>query len=193
MSQDIKERREYVRATLATKVEIEIIEDSEFDRIKGNQVDDTPPLGFVTKENGDGESLSGPILQWLIHIDEKLNRILQKLESDEQERNSVCVGSAKNISGVGINLLLNKPMAAGQKIRISFPLPGYTGSPFQAYGEIVRVTPKGENEEKAFETAVKFIIIDETEREKLIAYSFSEQRRAIRNASTEYEGNEGNA
>ena len=185
MPQNTRERREFVRATLAAKVTIEPIGESEFDRLQCTQIENTPPLGLTVPESDDGDSLSGPVLQWLIHIDEKLNRILQKLEPDEQDQESVCIGEAKNISGVGLNLLLDKPMEIGQKIRISFPLPGFTTSPFYAYGEVVRVTPKDAEGEKIFEIAVKFIIIDEMEREKLIAYAFSEQRRVIRKASKE--------
>jgi PilZ domain-containing protein len=185
LPQDTRERREYVRATLATQVKIKSIEESEFDRIKGANIEEALPLKLTTEDSENGASLSGPLLQWLIHIDEKLNRILQKLEPDTEDAEAVCVGNARNISGVGLNLALDSPMPIGQKILISFPLPGLSASPFQAYGEVVRVRQKDENGEKVFEIGVKFIIINEVEREKLIAYSFCEQRKVIRNASKE--------
>lgn len=191
MPQHTTERREYVRATLVTQVNIEPIEDAEFERIKAIKMGPESPIQSADEGLGDNESLSGPVLQWLIHIDEKLNRILQRLSTESEDVEAVCVGEARNISGVGLNLVLSKSMPIRQKVLLSFLLPGFSASPFQAYGDIVRVTPKDKDGEKIFEVAVKFIIIDETEREKLIAYAFCQQRRAIRNAAIECNENEG--
>ncbi len=197
MSENREERREYVRATLSTQIRIKVIDEEEFQRVRPYQPFTELPFPPLTGENVADESQSGDdaqsthILQWLIHIDEKLNRILQKLEPEQATAEATCLGETRNISGVGVKVVLDRPIPIGQKVLISLSLPGFTMGTFQAYGEVVRAASCEDKGEKAFEISIKFIIIDETEREKLIAYSFYEQRKAIREAVKNKENHRG--
>ena len=62
----------------------------------------------------------------------------------------------------------------------SLSVPGFSIGFLQAYGEVVRVAPFTQNNRQTFETSIKFLVISEDEREKLISYAFCMQRQAIR-------------
>jgi hypothetical protein len=71
-------------------------------------------------------------------------------------------------------------MEVGQLVLISLSVPGFSIGFLQAYGEVVRVSPSGDRGRQSFDTSIKFLIINETEREKLISYAFCKQRQEIR-------------
>jgi hypothetical protein len=48
---------------------------------------------------------------------------------------------------------------------------------------VVRISARSGKDKGLFDVAVKFLYINEAEREQLIACSFAAQRRSIRNAS----------
>ena len=98
-------------------------------------------------------------------------------------------GTAQNVSGVGVNLFLNEEMDVGQLVLISLSVPGFSIGFLQAYGEVVRVSLKGDRGQQSFDTSIKFLIINETEREKLISYAFHKQRQAIRSLAMAKEKN----
>jgi len=61
-----------------------------------------------------------------------------------------------------------------------------------AYGEVVRVSPSKEKRKQLFDTSIRFLIIDESEREKLISYAFYKQRQEIRSLAMAKDKNRNN-
>ncbi|MBW2366692.1 MAG: PilZ domain-containing protein [Deltaproteobacteria bacterium] len=183
---DSDERREYVRAVLSTSVRVKPITREEFDQITAIQTaaDRTDPVALVRSESADSTTDRNLIYltEWLIKIDDKLNRILQKLDGEQQESDVAVVGETKDVSGAGVSLLISEPWEVGQLVQVTLNMPGYSMGPLKAYGEISRVTPTMKDDETVYEIAVDFKFISESEREKLIAYSFYQQRKAIREA-----------
>ena len=182
------EKREYVRAELTTQVRIQPVSREEFDRIKTVQTDAAMD-NACPDESTMLNAPFGHLLQRLNGIEEKVDRILAKLDPAYGSDDGVRYGTAQNISGVGIKLSLNEEMEVGQLVLISLSVPGFSIGFLQAYGEIIRVAPRGDAGRKSFDTSVKFLIINETEREKLISYAFFKQRQVIRSLAMARENN----
>lgn len=180
--QNNKEKRTYVRADLATRVKVQPVSREEFQRLKTIQKNGAE--GDVGTGGGllpDGQM--GHLFDRLNRIEEKLDRILGKLDPDSTSGEAISYGTAQNISGAGVNLLLEDAFEAGQLVLISISVPGFSIGFLKTYGEVVRVIPSGRKDRQLFETSIKFLIISEEEREKLIAYAFQKQRQAIRNSA----------
>ena len=186
--QKFNEKREYVRAELTTQVKVQPISRQEFEQIKttktGVALDGTCP-----DESDMSSALFEHLVKRLNRIEEKVDRILDRLDPESRPDDGVKYGTAKDISGVGIKLSLDEEMEAGQLVLISLSVPGFSIGFLQAYGEITRVSPKETMGRQSFDTSIKFLIISETEREKLISYAFFKQRQAIRSLTMAKQNN----
>lgn len=180
-----REKREYVRALISTNVKIA--------RIDPKQMKELPELGteiapgdLVYDRKSESDAEQG-FLQWankfsqrLKKIDEKLNQILEKLECERSGVSAATDATLRDISGSGMGLVLFEPVELGQIFQISMSIPGFPLSSFQAYGKVVRISARSGKDKGLFDVAVKFLQISDTDREHIIAYSFSAQRKAIR-------------
>ncbi len=179
----IKEKREFVRATLTTQIRVKTISRQEFEEAKqmpaGVPEPDSKALG------PDADPAMADLKRWLVRIDEKLDLLLDKVGQSHSAAHDECLGRARNISGAGVGLVLKTRLPVGQLVLVSITVPGFSIGTLQAYGEVVRVTALGDSSDETFETSIKFLIISEKEREKLIGYAFCQRRREIRGAREE--------
>jgi hypothetical protein len=175
--QNNKEKRAYVRADLATQVKVQPLSREAFEHHKAMHVGGLS--GDVMPEDG---GRMGYLFDRLNQIEDKLDRILEKLDPDSMPMEETSYGTARNISGAGVKLVLEDAYDVGQLVMISLSVPGFSIGFLQAYGEVVRVTPHKDASQPSFETSIKFLIISEDEREKLIAYAFQVQRQTIRDS-----------
>jgi hypothetical protein len=176
------EKRTSVRVELATRVKVQPISREEFEQSKSVQVGGIPG-GILPGEGGLSDEQLGYLIKHLNRIEEKLDQVLRKLDPEACGGDTFTYGTAQNISGAGINLILEDAFKAGQLVSISLSVPGFSIGFLQAYGEIVRVEPAKKKDRQVFETSIKFLVISEEEREKLISYAFRMQRLAIRESA----------
>jgi hypothetical protein len=180
-----QEKREYVRALISTNAKIARIDPKQMTRLPKQGAEMVPEnLGVDRKSETDVEQgfsrWANQFAQCLQRIDEKLDRILEKLECERSDVSPTMDATIKDISGSGMGLVLSEPLETGQLLQISMSLPGFPLNSFQAYGKVVRISARSGKDKGLFDVAVKFLQISETDREHLIAYSFSAQRKAIR-------------
>lgn len=177
-----EEKRSSVRAELATRVKIQPISREDFEKSKSMQISGMPSTASLG-EGGLPDAQLGYLFDHLNRIEEKLDRVLEKLEPGNNSEAAARYGTARNISGAGVNLMLEDFFEEGQLVLISLSVPGFSIGFLQVYGEVVRVVPVTRNGRQSFETSIKFLIISEDEREKLISYAFRIQRQAIRESA----------
>ena len=177
--QSNEEKRTCVRAELATRVKIQPVSREEFEKSKSVQIGGVP-AGTSPGEGGFPDGQLGFLLDHLSRIEEKLDHVMRKLDPDTCSGETSTYGTAQNISGAGVNLILEEAFEAGQLVLISLSVPGFSIGFLQAYGEVVRVRSFMQNNRQVFETSIKFLAISEDEREKLISYAFCMQRQVIR-------------
>jgi len=177
-----EEKRTYVRADLATRVGVQPVSREEFEQHKVILPEGIP--GIAPTDEGDlSDNRLGYLAERINRIEEKLDQLLKKLDPDASPGKMISYGTAQDVSGAGIKLILEDAFQEGQLVLISVSVPGFSIGFLRAYGEVVRVTAVKTKDRQLYETSIKFLIISEDEREKLIAYSFYRQRQVIRKSA----------
>jgi PilZ domain len=182
-----KENRTYVRGDIVFKVKFTLLSREEYEnleRAKGFHLSlNESPQDMVFSEADDPNTRSpdGNLINFLIQMDEKLDQILSLLSKGDLKKGSYEEGTAINISGSGMNMIVDKPVDPGMIIHAKFFL---TKLPFlymEVFGEIVRVIPPEEKGEKKYQLGIEFLNLNESERDRIITAVFQHQRQTIRN------------
>lgn len=198
-----RELRFDVRTAFSYTVKYEIISQEEYHLIR-EKADLLPNpdrkklkiLPELSDNNGtivsdyNNDDHDDALVEFLIKMDEKLDSILSilsinKARSEALNPGLAYLGTGKNISASGISVVTSKPASKGQIIHVNINLCKLPPVCIDAYGEIVRVTCAHDKDIPMFNLGIKFIDLDEKVREKIVAYVFSNQRKAIRSGKIE--------
>jgi hypothetical protein len=161
-----------------------LLDQGEFDSLKSLKKSlPTDPAGYASS---GGEPVSQraimSLAEFLIQLDEKMDRVIGLLGGEKPDE-VVKVKETLNISGSGIRMAVTAPVAVGQLLQISLGIPGLPLGMFKVVGEVVRTKARpGEN---VYDIGVNFVDITEADRDRLIACSFSQQRKIIRQSKEE--------
>lgn len=182
-----EEQRDCVRATLRADVHCRVMDECE--AIK-EEKDEQPgrfvvqPIkrsGLVEEENIAAAGGVDPnLIDFLIQIEDKLDRALELLASREKKDENVFIGQGVDIGGGGMRMLCDTALKRGQILKISFRIFRYPVVSLQVFGKVVRVTPVREDGKQGYEVAVEFLNLREDYRERIISYVFQMQRESIR-------------
>jgi hypothetical protein len=171
--------RNHFRAPISARTTAVLVEDGS--RVYVRKHIDIAGIGDVIKGN---DNAIGPVISSLVtvlhHIDEKLDRIIEKLEEKVVGGHDVEVLETVDISGSGISLILSRPLAKGDTLKLSITLPGFPYGRLETLGRVVRLEEIEEKGGTLFKAGIEFIGLGEDEKERLVQYTFSQQRRQIR-------------
>jgi len=180
-----EEKRGFVRTDLSIQATLVPIGPAELNRKRhlrqmfpGGQdenIDATgpDPSGFTRQTVYD-------LAEMLIQTHEKIDRIMDFLGIKEADADSLQVIRTVNISGSGISLVVTNPLEVGQFLDISLTIPGFPMGSFRAQGEVKRISALTGEESHWYEVGVKFLNLNEDQRERLVSFTFRQQRKAIR-------------
>jgi c-di-GMP-binding flagellar brake protein YcgR len=119
-------------------------------------------------------------------MDEKLDQILIKLSKEEVGRGLLAKqGIGINISGSGMNVVVEEPVELGQIIQAHFLLSRIPLVFIDAFGEVLRVKPLDENGTVTYNLGIEFLDLKPNDRERIIACVFQRQRKSIRERKSE--------
>ncbi len=182
------ENREFVRASLTFDVKFRVVSKEEYassttrifelePREEKSQIIDG--VGEVGKLESAG--ISRELVDFLIHLDDKLDQILTQLGRNDSETVRFQRGTALDIGGTGMKMAVDSPVDVGELVHIQLVLSRVPIMKVDVYGEVVRVdTPSGGGS-GFFYLGIKFSELDINTREKIISTIFKQQRRNIRN------------
>ncbi len=177
------DRRNYVRVIAFLHLHYRIVERALYEsdpegcliRIRDEMGNGQSSLETLADEVGAGPQ-DPKLLCLLVDMNKKLDRILSILKQDRDIQSD---GPIKvNISGSGIRFAVREKMEARKLLAIRIVLPLSPPAPVVFLGEITRVRQKENGE---FEIAVKYLVIDEMDREQIVRYGFKRMRESIRN------------
>jgi hypothetical protein len=190
------ERREYVRAPLQVDVEFLIVDADEYIRAKRSVAQCSSSFagqGGLTLDqvvHDADNAVDSHLIRFLIHMDEKLDTVLKLLSMvagqescacKNDNGNAVCfMGQGLEISGAGMSVLCDQTVTAGQILRARFMISRFPVVPLEVFGEVVGAEPVQADGRERYQVVIKFMDMDEDDREKIIAYTFQMQRDAIR-------------
>lgn len=120
------------------------------------------------------------VVDFLLQMDEKMDRILDLLTEKENRHEEIFQGVGINISGSGMRLRVDRPVEAGQVIHTDFVLSRFPYVRLSLFGRIVQAIPLQEGDNAIYDLGVKFLDIDDTARDQIIARIFQIQRETIR-------------
>ena len=119
-------------------------------------------------------------------IDQKLDKIYEKLDQDDSEGKSLYALDTVDISGSGVNLLLEEPIENGRMVYLSMVFTGSDRGRMDVMGRVVRCSSvKRDHGSELYHTGVEFVDLSESEKDRLVKYTFSQQRKHIRTAGEE--------
>ncbi|MEE8398144.1 MAG: PilZ domain-containing protein [Desulfobacterales bacterium] len=180
-----EQKRTDVRGDFSFSVSYRFLTPEEY-RTKKNAIEQVVNRGgkrLTLDSNGTddrGRDSDSRLVDFLMQMDEKMNRILDLLTEKETRDEGLLQGVGINISGSGMKLRVDRPAEAGQVIHTDFVLSRFPYVRLSLYGRIVQTTPVQESDTGAYDLGVKFLDMDDSARDQIVARIFQAQREAIR-------------
>lgn len=180
------EKREFVRASLNIDARIKPLDKEGLDR-KDHLRSALSSLPLPAGDAEDPDKAGGQsatfsyLMEFMFQINEKLDTVIDLLGGIKQGQDGIEVLETLNISGSGISLITTASVEIGLLLDISLFIPNFPLGMFNVQGEVIRVKPKRGDNSELFEIGIKFLNMTEEEREHLIAFTFRQQRKSIRN------------
>jgi hypothetical protein len=112
------------------------------------------------------------IWKLLIHIDKKLDLILERLPIDLMKIEPRPV----NLSADGMRIKVRKKYDLTEKVKIKMLLPDLPPKEVIATGTVVRIVPVGEG---VYELALHFSDLNEEVREEIVQHALKQQRKSL--------------
>jgi PilZ domain-containing protein len=177
-----EEKREFVRTDLSIQATVAPIDRNEPGRkLCLKQIFSSDP------DEGDAPDASNAtkhaiydLAEFLIQINKKIDRITDFLGIDPSDAGLLQVIRTLNISGSGISLVITHPLEIGQLLDVSLSIPVFPLGVFRGQGEVMRNSRLAGKESHLYEAGIRFLDLNDEQREMLISFTFRQQRKAIR-------------
>lgn len=186
-----KERRSYVRGALSFNVKYKLVTSEEyedlkkFDRAIFSPLNKTQAFDVADTDIRTDSVTDASLINFLVQMDEKLDQILELLSQDRAVAVPFRQGVGDNISGSGMQLVIDEPVDCGQIVHSKFFLSKSPLVFMDVFGEVIRVTQVNKDDRTLYQAGVKFIDLNLADREKIITSVFQRQREAIRKRKDE--------
>jgi hypothetical protein len=181
-----KENRSYVRGDILFKVKFTLYTREEYENLESSKerhfsLNEGPQEPVFPDSNDPSVGFpDGSLINFLIQMDDKLDQILLLLSKGETKEGAFEEGVGINISGSGMNIIVDKPVESGRVIHAKFFL---AKAPFlfmEVFGEVVRVIRLEEKGEPSYQLGIEFLNLNENDRDRIITAVFQHQRQTIR-------------
>jgi len=180
--------REHVRVDDILKVDYLKISNKDYKKCKSKpEVIFKNTFGAPIKVPDIEERAQGVDLELLYNIicqaNHKIDRILDMLESQNNQAHAFVGGECINISGSGMRFAANHRFSIGDIIalRVFLPMALASRSSINVLGKVKSVTKT--DSKNSYDTAIKFKNLSEDDREIIIRYVFTRQRELLRISS----------
>lgn len=186
-SQDFSEKRNFVRASLTFDVKFRVVDKEEY-KLSQKKISQLAPEteesqyidGGMGHARLESAGIDPELVKFLMHLNDKLDRILAMVSRDTSETIRFQRGTAVNIGGAGMKMAVESPVRVGEFVHIQLVLSRKPLMHIDVYGNVVRVdAPSGECS-GFYYLGIKFLDLDVNTREKIIASIFKRQRRTLR-------------
>jgi len=180
------ERRSYVRGNLDFKVQYKVITPEEYENLKRLDEANFSPFKNansidVTAKNLDAvNATNASLINYLIQMDAKLDRILELIATEKKVEAPFRQGIGQNISGSGMQMVVDTPVECGKIVRTKFLLSQFPFVFMDLSGEVIREKEFNQDGTTLYRIGVQFLDLNSNDREKIIAFVFQKQREDIR-------------
>jgi hypothetical protein len=184
------ERRSYVRGNFSFKIKFRTMTPAEYEELDMSNDTIFPQFQLasgidITNKKKDADTAIDPtLINCLTLINEKLDLILDLLDKDNNI-NGFHNGLGTNISGSGMNIVVDSPLETGQIIHTKFYLSKIPLVYMEIFGEVVHSIKVKEGGKTQYSLGIKFLDLSVNDQERIIASVFQRQRKVLRKRKTE--------
>ena len=186
-----EERRSFVRGNFSFNVKFKTMTKDEYEDLKKTNEAIFPTfkqeqgVGVKDKEINAGHLASASLINHLVQLDEKLDLILDLLSKDNTVKGLYRQGVGLNISGSGMNLMVNRSVEYGRVLHTKFYLSKFPLVYMDIFGEVVHVEPVDKDGRTHYKLGIKFLDLGINDRERIISSVFQRHRGDIRRIKNE--------
>ena len=184
------ERRSYVRGNFSFKIKFRTMTSDEYEEFVRSNETISPHFQLdagidIPGKKTDADTAIDPsLVNCLALINEKLDLILELLEKDNKIDGLFNQGVGMNISGSGMNIMVDRPLETGQIIHSRFYLSKIPLVFMEIFGEVVHSTKMDECGKTLYSHGIKFLDLSVNDQERIIASVFQRQRKVLRKIKT---------
>jgi hypothetical protein len=184
------ERRSYVRGNFSFKIKFRTMTSDEYEEFVRYNETISPHfqmdagIDIAGKKTGADTAIDPSLVNCLALINEKLDLILELLEKDNKIDGLFKQGIGMNISGSGMNIMVDRPLETGQIIHSRFYLSKIPLVFMEIFGEVVHSTKVDECDKTLYSLGIKFLDLSVNDQERIIASVFQRQRKVLRKIKT---------
>jgi len=184
-----RELRSDIRGDFSYTVEYEIITPEEFHSIREKIFQplttdiEKLKIGRARSDNDNKDTdfaIEDGVAEFFVRMDKKLDRILSMLSKTEALSGYSGQATGNNISASGMNICIDRPVKQGQIVHANIFLSKLPFFYIDVYGEIIRIDALEGKDAPLCQVGIKFLNLEESGREKIVAYVFQQQRETIR-------------
>jgi len=181
-----KERRSDVRGDFPFQTKYKIMNAEEFEDLKRfdkeifSSSNKAQSIDIIASEIGTESTANAALISYILQIDEKLDRILELLPKDRSAVAPFRQGLGQNISGSGMQIVIEQPVESGQIINAKFFLSKLPLVFMDIFGKVIRVAQEDEDGRVLYKVGIKFLDLNISDRERIIASVFQKQREDLR-------------
>lgn len=175
----VAQKREFIRVQMALAVGYTPISPEECRNLQRERNERcNPPWPQIELPQCAPGSESEGLLEALRIINEKLDYLLLRLCSGKPRRHRYH-GFTVDVSGGGLCLVVDAPLALDQHLDLSFTLPTRPEIRLDLLGQ-VRLVETASGEEEGFVMGIELVSLSEIDRDRLVRYIFQKQRECLR-------------
>lgn len=179
--------RDHVREAFYFKVKYQVICESQYEKTKAEWEERLlfnrkalKPLDVDSDTHEEARTLDYQIMGFLLEMDEKLDQLTAYVTGKERGRDEFEEGVGLEMSGGGMQVRVEKPLAVGELMRATLLLSRFPFVRVQILGKVIHVKPRMCNEEPRYDAGVQFLYLDDEDRERIISCVFQRQRQVLR-------------
>ena len=121
-------------------------------------------------------NLNNRTLVIMDHMNNKINMITNESLVD----NTISQPTDVNISGSGIRFDTKEAFHSGEFLHLILYLPIEPSLQIEAIGQVVSCKKTASSDQNLFSTAIRFLFINETDRDEIVKYTFLKERSFLR-------------
>ena len=186
-----EERRSFVRGNFSFKVKFTTMTKDEYEDLKESNEVIFPPFNreqsveVNDREKSSDHPVIASLINHIVRLDEKLDRILELLLKDKAVEGLYNQGVGLNISGSGMNIMVDRSVEYGRIIHTNFCLSKFPLVYMDIFGEVVHVARVDSEGQPYYNLGIKFLDLSINDRERIISSVFERQRGEIRKTKSE--------
>jgi c-di-GMP-binding flagellar brake protein YcgR len=181
-----KERRSDVRGDFPFQIKYKIMKVEEFEDLKRfdkeifSSTNKAQSVDIIASEISTESMANAALMNYILQVDEKLDQILALLSKDGSVAVPFRPGLGQNISGSGMQIVIEQPVEFGQIINAKFFLSKLPLVFMDIFGKVIRVDQEDEDGRVLYKAGIKFLVLNISDRERIIASVFQKQREDLR-------------